>query len=137
MVTQPVSTTKDWREMKKQAFAMVPDNLHDHIPVRITDGGRSVRIGKSRVTLPVLIRSYQNGDDVECLANHVFPHLKQDDVQAVIEYYESADGSWIDPYIDGLYTAAELSYEDHKRRWEAGEFGVRRFGSDSPNGSNE
>ena len=79
----------------------------------------------------------KDGDDVECLANHVFPHLKQNDVQAVIEYYESADGSWIDPYIDGLYTAAELSYEDHKRRWEAGEFGVRRFGSDSPNGSNE
>ncbi len=137
MTTQLGSTTKDWREMEKQADAMVPADISKHIPVRITDDGRAVRIGKSRVTLPVLIGDYRKGDSVECLANETFSHLKQPDVQAVIDYYNSDEGSWIDPYIVALHTAADLRHQDFQRRWEDGEFGTRRFGSDSHNGSNE
>ena len=137
MATQPVSTTEDWREMEKRADAMVPADIAERIPVRITDGGRSVRIGKSRVTLPVLIGDYRNGDSVEFLAKEDFPHLEQADVQAVIDYYNSHEGSWIDPYIEVLYTAADLRDQDFQRRLEAGKFGPRRFGSESRNGSNE
>ena len=135
MATQ--TTSQDWREMERRADAMVPADISKHIPVRITDGGRAVRIGKSRVTLPVLIGDYRNGDSVECLANQTFPHLEQPDVQAVIDYYNSDEGSWIDPYIVVLYTAADLRHQDFQRRWADGEFGPRRFGSDSHNGSNE
>ena len=137
MVAQPISTPQDWREMEHRADALVPADISDRIPVYITDAGRTVRINNSRVTLPVLIGLYRNGDSVECLANQCFPQLEQVDVQAVIDYYNSADGSWIDPYIKVLYSAADLRHEDHKRRWEAGEFGLRRFGSESRNGSDE
>ncbi|MCY4474752.1 MAG: DUF433 domain-containing protein [Chloroflexi bacterium] len=137
MATQPASTTKDWREIEKRADTMVPADIAERIPVQVTDGGRAVRIGKSRVTLPVLIGDYRNGRSVECLANEVFPHLEQTDVQAVIDYYNSDEGSWIDPYIEVLLPAADLRHQDFQRRWEAGEFGSRRFGSKSHNGSNE
>lgn len=122
MTTEQAATTKDWREMERRADALVPQDVADHIPVRITDGGRAVRIGKSRVTLPVLVGDYCNGYSVECLANEVFPHLEQADVQAIIDYYKSDKGSWIDEYVDLLNDAAPLWYEDFKRRWDAGEF---------------
>ena len=137
MATQPASTTKDWREIAKRADTMVPADIAERIPVQVTDGGRALRIGKSRVTLPVLIGDYRNGRSVECLANEVFPHLEQADIQAVIDYYNSDEGSWIDPYIEVLFPAADLRHQDFQRRWEAGEFGPRRFGSKSHNGTNE
>ena len=137
MATKSVTTSEDWRELEKRADAMVPADIAERIPVRVTDEGRAVRIGKSRVTLPVLIGLYQNGDDVQFLANEAFPHFDQGDIQAVIDYYESSDGAWIDPYIEVINAAAKLSHEDHKRRWEAGEFGPRRFGAESSNGTSE
>ncbi len=135
MSTKPISTTEHWREMEIKADSLVPPDLAEQIPVRIADGGRSVRLSNSRVTLPVLIGLYRNGDSVERLADECFPQLEIDDVQAVIDYYQSAEGSWIDHYIRILYAAADLRHEDFKRRWEIGEFGSRRFESESLNGS--
>ena len=137
MATESVSTSEEMLELEKRADAMVPADIAERIPVRVTDEGRAVRIGKSRVTLHVLIGDYRRGESVDCLANEIFPHLEQRDVQAVIDYYESSDGAWIAPYIEVIYAAADLREADFRRRWEAGEFGPRRFGTESSNGTSE
>ena len=53
MTTQ--ATTQTWQDMERRAFALVPSNLSDRIPMRETDGGRAIRFKNSRVTLPVII----------------------------------------------------------------------------------
>ena len=119
MATQ--TTSQDWREMERRADALVPPDIADHIPMRITDGGRDVRFIGSNVNLPCFISSHRQYQDLDDLSR-CFPTLQKDDMQAVIEYYRSPSGGWIDEYVDIISDAAPLWYEDFKRRWDAGEF---------------
>ena len=127
MATKQATTRESWLELERQANALIPADISRCIPVRVTDEGRTVRIADSQVTLPVLVGMYRQGDSVEVLVNECFPHLEQDDVQAVVDYCESNAASWIDEYITILYAAAELRHEDFKKRWESGEFSPQPF----------
>ena len=121
MVTQPVSTTKDWREMEQRADALVPPDIADHIPMRITDGGSAIRFRNSRITLPVIIGLYRNGDNVDDL-NCSYPTLVRDDIQALIDYYNSEAGHWIDEYVELVNDASIAWIDDFHRRCDAGEY---------------
>ena len=119
MATQ--TTSQDWREMEKRADALVPPDIADHIPMRITDGGRAVRFENSRITLPVIIGLYRNGDNVDDLDSG-YPTLKRDDIQALIDYYNSDAGHWIDEYVTLINDASIAWIDDFHRRCDAGEF---------------
>jgi uncharacterized protein (DUF433 family) len=55
------------------------------VPLRLDEGG-AVRIGRSRVTLDVLVEQYENGMSAEDLCR-VYDSLELADVHAVIAYY--------------------------------------------------
>ena len=120
------TTSQGWGEMHRRADALVPPDIADHIPMRITDEGRSVRFVGSNINLPCFISSHRQYRDLDDLSG-CFPTLRKDDMQAVIEYYHSPSGSWIDEYVDLISDAAPLWYEDFKRRWEAGEFPLEAY----------
>ena len=57
----------------------------DAVPLRLDEGG-AVRVGKSRVTLDVLVEQYENGMSAEDLCR-AYDSLELADVHAVIAYY--------------------------------------------------
>src|SRR5438034_747611 len=77
------------------------------------DAGGAIRIGKSRVTLIVLLTQYELGDGPEGIAE-AFPTVTAQQAKKVIEYYHNHK-SELDAYLAEAERKAEywrqLSYE--------------------------
>ena len=136
MIIKTVSTTNDWREMEHRAGALVPTDISDQIPMRITDGGRAVRFRNSNINLASFIASLRDSESTDDLATS-FPSLNREDMRAVVDYYHSRAGSWVDEYVDLIATAAPLWHEEFKRRYDAGEYGSHSSIDQDSGGSSE
>ena len=127
MATQHTSSQVTWQELERSADAIVPADIEAQIPIYLDETGRALRIRGSRVTLPVLIGLYRNGDSVDFLVEECYPHVNRTHIKEIITYYDSPAGRWIDAYLDALDMAWAARDDDFKHRFEAGEFPPRRF----------
>ena len=59
--------------------------VSDPVPLRIDEGG-TVRVGKTRVTIDIVVAAFNQGATAEEIM-YMFPGLELADVYAVISYY--------------------------------------------------
>lgn len=81
------------------------------VPLR-TDQDGVIRIGSTRITLPVLIGTYNQGATAEQIVED-FDTLKLEDVHAVISYYLSHRAE-VDSYIHQVHEKAEKRRQEYE-----------------------
>lgn len=75
-----------------------------NVPLRHEDDG-SIRVGKTRVLLEIVIRAFQRGDTPETIVEN-FPTLRLDDVYAILAYYLQQPTE-IDAYMEQVKIEAK------------------------------
>ncbi|MBI1280716.1 MAG: DUF433 domain-containing protein [Anaerolineaceae bacterium] len=81
------------------------------VPLR-TDQDGVIRVGNTRITLPVLIGTYNQGASAEQIVED-FDRLKLEDVHAVISYYLSHRAE-VDTYIQRVDDEAEKWRQEYE-----------------------
>jgi len=84
----------------------------EQLPLRLDDSG-TLRVGKTRVTLDVVVGVYNRGETAEEIAEN-FDTLQLADVYAVISYYLRHRGE-----VDAYIAEREARAEETRHRFEA------------------
>lgn len=82
------------------------------VPLRLYEG-RSLRVGKTRVTLDTVVANYNLGQTAEEIAES-FDTLELADIHAVISYYLRHTDE-----VDAYIAEGEATADEARRRWEA------------------
>ena len=72
--------------MARATSAQPTLTLHAHLPPLRVDEGGIIRVGKSRISLDLLVEQYENGMTPDDMVR-AYDTLKLEDVHAVIAYY--------------------------------------------------
>jgi uncharacterized protein (DUF433 family) len=107
-------------------MAMIAIPVSMDVPLR-TDETGTIRVGKSRVLLDLVIYAFQQGETAESIIES-YPSLKLADVYAVIAYYlthrgevdayiaeRDAEGERIQKEVEANYTPEHLALRERLR----------------------
>ena len=107
-------------------MAMIATPITMDVPLW-TDEGGSIRVGKSRVLLEMVIYSFRDGEIAENIVAN-YPSLKLADVYAVIAYYmthraevdayiaqQEADGERVQQEVEASYTPEDRAFFERLR----------------------